>query len=209
MSLEVRDIIPILTYGSESGTFSRQAKKKFFENLEMCFYSRLLKIHWTANLSNVNAFKEAKSKTELITTISERQSLFFGHMSTAWKVISTQIYIYCWRSQNVKKHDSPNQSAVHFILILPELIYVIICLLCWIYKIWVLFWTVFISFNVTENYSNLSLVCSSKGWCLYIELAPRIHHPLTFSILYVFIDVGWCSLLSKVTSVSSINPRMI
>lgn len=130
MSLEVRDIIPILTYGSESGTFSRQAKKKFFENLEMCFYSRLLKIHWTANLSNVNAFKEAKSKTELITAISERQSLFFGHMSTAWKVISTQIYIYCWRSQNVKKHDCPNQSAVHFILILPELIYVIICLLC-------------------------------------------------------------------------------
>lgn len=126
----------------------------------------------------------------------------------AWKVVSTQIYIYCWRSQNVKKHDCPNQSAVHFILILPELIYVIICLLCWICKIWVLFWTVFISF-VTENYSNLSLVCSSKGWCLYSELAPRIHHPLTFSILYVFIGVGWCSLLSKVTSVSSINPRMI
>lgn len=35
---------------------------------------------------------------------------------SAWKAVSTQIVTYCWKLQDVEKHDRPHLSARHLMI---------------------------------------------------------------------------------------------
>ena len=79
LSLEVRKRIlacyiePVLTYGCESWTISKQAIKSL-EAAEMWCYRRMLRIPWTAKMSNIKVLKEARAQKQLIANIRRRQS---------------------------------------------------------------------------------------------------------------------------------------
>ena len=72
-------IEPILMYGCEAWTISKQTQKKL-EAVEMWFLRRMLRIPWTAKKSNETVLKEADSKRSLVNKIRKRQSSFIGHV---------------------------------------------------------------------------------------------------------------------------------
>ena len=68
-----------LMYGSETWTISSKNKQKL-EVMEMWLYRRMLRIPWTAHMTNQQVLELANSKRTLITTIRERQLNFLGHV---------------------------------------------------------------------------------------------------------------------------------
>ena len=72
-------IEPILMYGCEAWTISKQAQKKL-EAVEMWFQRRMMKISWMANKSNDTVLKEAHTSRALVNKIRTRQTTFFGHV---------------------------------------------------------------------------------------------------------------------------------
>ena len=85
LSLNVRKSVlksyiePVLLYGSESWNVNEQIKKKL-EATEMWFLRRMLRIPWTARVTNNDCLKEANETRTLYTTIGKRQTAFFGHV---------------------------------------------------------------------------------------------------------------------------------
>ena len=71
-------IEPILMYGCEAWTISKQAQKKL-EAVEMWFLRRMMKISWMAKKSNDTVLKEAHTSRALVNKIRIRQT-FFGHV---------------------------------------------------------------------------------------------------------------------------------
>ena len=61
-------IEPILMYGCEAWTISKQAQKKL-EAVEMWFLRRMMKISWMAKKSNDTALKEAHTSRALVNKI--------------------------------------------------------------------------------------------------------------------------------------------
>ena len=72
-------IQPILMYGCEAWTISKQAQKKL-EAVEMWFLRRMMKISWMAKKSNDTVLKEAHTSRALVNKIRTRQTTFFGHV---------------------------------------------------------------------------------------------------------------------------------
>ena len=74
-------IEPILMYGCEAWTISKQAQKKL-EAVEMWFLRRMMKISWMAKKSNDTVLKEAHTSRSraLVNKIRTRQTTFFGHV---------------------------------------------------------------------------------------------------------------------------------
>ena len=72
-------IDPILMYGCEAWTISKQAQKKL-EAVEMWFLRRMMKISWMAKKSNDTVLKEAHTSRALVNKIRTRQTTFFGHV---------------------------------------------------------------------------------------------------------------------------------
>ena len=73
-------IEPILMYGCEAWTISKQAQKKL-EAVEMWFLRRMMKISWMAKKSNDTVPKEAHTSRALVKKIwTVRQTTFFGHV---------------------------------------------------------------------------------------------------------------------------------
>ena len=72
-------IEPILMYGYEAWTISKQAQKKL-EAVEMWFLRRMMKISWIAKKSNDTVLKEAHTSRALVNKIRTRQTTFFGHV---------------------------------------------------------------------------------------------------------------------------------
>ena len=72
-------IEPILMYGCEAWTISKQAQKKL-EAVEMWFLRRMMKISWKAKKSNDTVLKEAHTSRALVNKIRTRQTTFFGHV---------------------------------------------------------------------------------------------------------------------------------
>ena len=72
-------IEPILMYGCEAWTISKQALKKL-EAVEMWFLRRMMKISWMAKKSNDTVLKEAHTSRALVNKIRTRQTTFFGHV---------------------------------------------------------------------------------------------------------------------------------
>ena len=72
-------IEPLLMYGCEAWTISKQAQKKL-EAVEMWFLRRMMKISWMAKKSNDTVLKEAHTSRVLVNKIRTRQTTFFGHV---------------------------------------------------------------------------------------------------------------------------------
>ena len=72
-------IEPILTYGCESWTVNKQARKSL-EATEMWFYRRMMRISWTEKRTNEDILKEANMSRALMKSIRKKQSSFFGHI---------------------------------------------------------------------------------------------------------------------------------
>ena len=72
-------IEPILMYGCEAWTISKQAQKKL-EAVEMWFLRRMMKISWMAKKSNDTVLKEARTSRALVNKIRTGQTTFFGHV---------------------------------------------------------------------------------------------------------------------------------
>ena len=85
LSLNVRKRVlkcyvePVLLYGSESWNVNEQIKKKL-EATEMWFLRRMLRIPWTARVTNDDCLKQANETRTLYTTIRQRQTAFLGHV---------------------------------------------------------------------------------------------------------------------------------
>ena len=72
-------IEPILTYGCESWTMNTQIEKSLMAT-EMWFYRRMMRIPWTAKMTNVEVLNQIETQRRLIINIRKRQSSFFGHV---------------------------------------------------------------------------------------------------------------------------------
>ncbi|GFO49904.1 structural maintenance of chromosomes protein [Plakobranchus ocellatus] len=72
-------IEPILMYGCEAWTISKQTQRKL-EATEMWFLRRMLRISWTAKKTNDTVLEEAHTTRLLISKIRKRQATFFGHV---------------------------------------------------------------------------------------------------------------------------------
>ena len=68
-------IEPILTYGCESWTMNTQIEKSL-RATEMWFYRRMMRIPWTAKMTNVEVLNEIKTQRKLIINIRKRQSSY-------------------------------------------------------------------------------------------------------------------------------------
>ncbi|GFN77131.1 endonuclease-reverse transcriptase [Plakobranchus ocellatus] len=72
-------IEPILMYGCEAWTISKQTQKKL-EATEMWFLRRMMRMSWTAKKTNDTVLEEAHTTRLLISKIRKRQATFFGHV---------------------------------------------------------------------------------------------------------------------------------
>ncbi|GFO17488.1 hypothetical protein PoB_004399300 [Plakobranchus ocellatus] len=72
-------IEPVLMYGCEAWTISKQIKDKL-EATEIWFLRRILRIPWTAKKTNERVLNEANKRKSLVRTIRKRQTTFLGHI---------------------------------------------------------------------------------------------------------------------------------
>ncbi|GFN92238.1 endonuclease-reverse transcriptase [Plakobranchus ocellatus] len=77
-------IEPVLMYGCEAWTISKQIQNKL-EATEMLFFKRMLRIPWTAKKTNERVLNEA-NKRSLVRTIRKRQATFLGHVMRRGKL---------------------------------------------------------------------------------------------------------------------------
>ncbi|GFO29671.1 clathrin heavy chain 1 [Plakobranchus ocellatus] len=80
-------IEPILMYGCEAWTISKQTQRKL-EATEMWFLRRMLRISWTAKKTNDTVLEEAHTTRLLISKIRKRQATFFGHVMRREKLVN-------------------------------------------------------------------------------------------------------------------------
>ena len=72
-------IEPVLMYGCEAWTITKQIQKKL-EAMEMWFLRRMLRIPWVEKKSNETVLREADTTRSLINKLRKRQATFFGHV---------------------------------------------------------------------------------------------------------------------------------
>ncbi|GFO45433.1 RNA-directed DNA polymerase from mobile element jockey [Plakobranchus ocellatus] len=78
-------IEPVLMYGCEAWTISKQIQNKL-EATEMWFLRRMLRIPWTAKKTNERVLNEANTRRSLVKTIRKRQATFLGHVMRRGKL---------------------------------------------------------------------------------------------------------------------------
>ena len=74
-----------LTYGSEAWTLNKNMKNKI-NAAEMWFYRRMLKIPWTARVTNEEVLRRVNQERSLLRTIRKRQIEFLGHVIRREKI---------------------------------------------------------------------------------------------------------------------------
>ncbi|GFN96228.1 endonuclease-reverse transcriptase [Plakobranchus ocellatus] len=78
-------IEPVLMYGCEAWTISKQIQNKL-EATEMWFLRRMLRIPWTAKKTNERVLNEANKRRSLVRTIRKHQATFLGHVMRRGKL---------------------------------------------------------------------------------------------------------------------------
>ena len=69
----------ILLYGCEAWKVDRELKRRV-EAVEMWFLKRMLRIPWTARMTNERVFELAGVRRELMAEVSKRQLKLLGHI---------------------------------------------------------------------------------------------------------------------------------
>ncbi|GFO49889.1 RNA-directed DNA polymerase from mobile element jockey [Plakobranchus ocellatus] len=78
-------IEPVLMYGCEAWTISKQIQNKL-EATEMWFLRRMLRIPWTAKKTKERVLNEANKRRSLVRTIRKHQATFLGHVMRRGKL---------------------------------------------------------------------------------------------------------------------------
>ncbi|GFN73966.1 retrovirus-related pol polyprotein from type-2 retrotransposable element r2dm [Plakobranchus ocellatus] len=78
-------IEPVLMYGCEAWTISKQIQNKL-KATEMWYLRRMLRIPWTAKKTNERVLNEANKRRSLVRTIRKRQATFLGHVMRRGKL---------------------------------------------------------------------------------------------------------------------------
>ncbi|GFO20695.1 endonuclease-reverse transcriptase [Plakobranchus ocellatus] len=84
-------IEPILMYGCEAWTITKEIQKKI-EAAEMWFFRRMLRVPWTARKTNEEVLKETESIRSLMSRIRRRQAKFVGHIMRRLRRIREPCY---------------------------------------------------------------------------------------------------------------------
>ena len=69
----------VLLYGSETWTLDRKLKKRL-DAAEMWFLRRMLRVPWTARMSNERVLERAGVERQLLRVLRTRQLRFLGHL---------------------------------------------------------------------------------------------------------------------------------
>ena len=72
-------VLPILTYGCECWTITKELQKRI-EATEMWFLRRMLRISWTEHITNEEVLRRTGSGRRLMKMIRKRQMEFLGHV---------------------------------------------------------------------------------------------------------------------------------
>lgn len=72
-------VFPVLLYGAESWRLTQCYTEKL-EAFEMWLYRRILKIPWTAHVTNVRVLERINKGMEIIKTIKTRKLEYLGHI---------------------------------------------------------------------------------------------------------------------------------
>ena len=75
-------VLSTLLYGCEAWTLKKNLRKKI-EAVEMWFLHRMLRIPWTARITNEEVLRRAGTERTLINQIRKRQLNFLGHIIRA------------------------------------------------------------------------------------------------------------------------------
>lgn len=82
----------VLLYGMEGWTLKVNAINKL-EAFEMWLYRRILKIPWTAKVTNVDVLASVNKERELFNTIKKRKTAYLGHIMRGEKYKYLQLVI--------------------------------------------------------------------------------------------------------------------
>ena len=85
MSCSVTYIEPILLYGCESCSMTKQTLKSI-EAMEMWFLRRMPRVSWTEKRTNFEILNTASSTRKLMSNIKRRQAEFLGHVMRKGKL---------------------------------------------------------------------------------------------------------------------------
>lgn len=72
-------VFPVLLYGAETWTVTEAASKRL-DAFEMWLYRRILRIPWTAHVTNKNVLQRLNKEMEIMTTIKARKLEYLGHI---------------------------------------------------------------------------------------------------------------------------------
>ena len=72
-------VLPVLFYGIEGWTLTKKLEGKL-EAFEMWLYRRMLKIPWTARVSNAEVLNRVSKEKEVLYEIKRRKLQYFGHV---------------------------------------------------------------------------------------------------------------------------------
>ena len=72
-------LFPVVMYGCESWT-TKKAERQRIEAFELCHWSRLLRVPWTARRSNQSILKEINPEISLEGMMLKLKLQYFGHL---------------------------------------------------------------------------------------------------------------------------------
>ena len=76
----VKDVVfPLVTHGCESWTI-KKAECQRIDAFELCFWTRLLRVPWTARRSNLSILKEINPEYPLEGLMLKLKLHYFGHL---------------------------------------------------------------------------------------------------------------------------------
>ena len=79
-------IEPILLYGYESWSMTKQTSTSIEATLEMWFLRRMLRVSWTEKRTYLEILNTASSTRKLMSNIKRRQAEFLGHVMRKGKL---------------------------------------------------------------------------------------------------------------------------
>ena len=72
-------VFPVVMYGCESWTV-KKAERQRIDAFELCYWRRLLRVPWTARISNQSILKEISPGISLEEMMLKLKLQYFGHL---------------------------------------------------------------------------------------------------------------------------------
>ena len=85
-------VFPVVLYGCESWTI-RKAERRRIDSFELWCWRRLLRIPWTARITNKSVIDEIKTTNPLEALIKKQQLSYFGHIMRSEKSLEKSMML--------------------------------------------------------------------------------------------------------------------